>query len=361
MTDPLPLFESALPRPIAASLPASACAKIYGAAVTARNRRYDRTSSSRIRMLECPVISIGGIRAGGTGKTPVTILVAELLQSYNLTIGILSRGYKRKGRNSLCIAPDESINWEAIGDEPAMMRQRLPRTWLGIGADRFENGRRLSERMGKRSVLLLDDGFQHRRLHRDLDIVCIHETLFSDRLLPQGYLREPVESLARANLFFLISAPDRLDRMKNVGRHLAERYPSIGQFFLQYEHAGWVNFKTGALTETISAEHPVAVCGIARPERFFDTIDSLSIRPCRKLAFPDHFRYTDYYFRSLRELYSQGLITTEKDAVRLRGLSNIPAEQSWYLKMRLKFAENESFDRFHHYIRNIDSPLLKEV
>ena len=359
MADRTPLrFDSPLPRWLASLPPAAWCAALYGAAAESRSSRFDR-QPHLLEKINAPVISIGGIRAGGTGKTPAVMLIAEILKNLGCTVAVLSRGYKRSGSGPQRIAPDENVRWELIGDEPAMIRGRIPGIWLGIGADRFGNARILRDKIGDSAVFLLDDGFQHRRLHRDLDIVCIHESILSDRLIPQGFLREPLQSLSRAHVFFLIASEDRVDRIKEVGKKLADIFPAAGQFLLVHQVIGWVNFHTGAQTTSLPCEHPLALCGIARPERFFSMVDSMGIKPCRTVTFPDHFHYAEYHIRPLRELYSQGLITTEKDAVRLRGLSNIPEERSWYLKIQLKFAENESLHRFHHYIRSIDFPLLK--
>ena len=121
-----------------------------------------------------------------------------------------------RSREPAVIAPDGAVDWEQTGDEPAMIRAACPGIWLGIGADRSENAKVLDSKMGERAVLLLDDGFQHRRLHRNADIVCLHTGVFDDRLLPQGYLREPVGALARADAFFLIGSGRHDDRIAYV-------------------------------------------------------------------------------------------------------------------------------------------------
>ncbi|MBN1577748.1 MAG: tetraacyldisaccharide 4'-kinase [Chitinispirillaceae bacterium] len=347
------LFDSPLPRWLAESPAAAGAASLYGAAVRFRNGRYDRCRR-RAKAVNRPVISIGGIRAGGSGKTPAVMLLAGMLQRFGYQVAVLSRGYKRIERSSLQLAPGETAPWERIGDEPAMIRSVFPQTFLGIGADRYRSATLLRERMGARSMFLLDDGFQHRAMHRNLDIVCIHESIFSDRLLPQGFLREPVAALSRAQILFLICAEERIGQMKAVGERLAGQFPAIEQFLLTQKKEGWVNMASGEMTDSLPFENPVACCGIARPERFFDLVSAGGIIPCKKVAFPDHYHYTEYDFSSLRELYSQGLITTEKDAVRIRDIPNIPGDRLWYVKVRLQFAENKSLHRFNHYINSID-------
>lgn len=347
-------FDSPLPRRLAESFAATAAASLYGTIVAYRNRYYDWRRSGHTTKIKRPVISIGGIRAGGSGKTPAVMLLAGFLQQLDYEVAVLSRGYKRSVRSPLQVAPGEPVPWKHIGDEPAMIRLACPHVWLGIGSSRSLNAKLLLPRMGERSLFLLDDGFQHRTLHRDLDIVCIHETIFSDRLLPQGFLREPIEVLSRAHIFFLIAAEHRIGPIREVGERLKEQFPAIDQFILIEKKEGWVNLKSGETAQSLPCQTPVAFCGIARPERFFESITACAITPCRKITFPDHYTYTENDFFPMRELYSNGLITTEKDAVRLRELQGIEAEKIWYLKIRLQFSENDSLGKFQHYITNID-------
>ncbi|MBN1308215.1 MAG: tetraacyldisaccharide 4'-kinase [Chitinispirillaceae bacterium] len=344
-------FDSPLPQWLADSPAAAGAASLYRTAVRLRNGWYDLR---RTRVINRPVVSIGGIRAGGSGKTPAVMLIAGILRHLDYQVAVLSRGYKRTGRSSLLLAPGETAPWEFIGDEPAMIRAACPQVFLGIGADRYRNAALLQKKMEARSMFLLDDGFQHRAMHRNLDIVCIHESILSDRLLPQGWLREPVAALVRAHLFFLICAEGGIGRMIEVGKRLSGRFPAIEQFLLIPKKEGWVHMASGKITDSPPFKSPVAFCGIARPDRFFNLLSASGVNPCKKVAFPDHYRYTEYDFSSLRELYSHGLITTEKDAVRLRDMPNIPGERLWYVKVRLQFAENKSLHRFSHYIKSID-------
>lgn len=347
-----PGFDSPLPRCFAATPVASVASALYGVATGLRNRGYDRQPERCVRVRP-PVVSIGGIRAGGTGKTPAVMLLVPLLQELGYTVGLLSRGYRRISREPLIIPPGGSADWEQTGDEPAMIRAACPGIWLGIGADRSENARALDLRIKERAVLLLDDGFQHRRLHRNLDIVCLHTGVFDDRLLPQGYLREPVGALARADVFFLIASGSHDDRITPVAERITRLYPEKPLVILYHEMVCWVNARTGGETGTLPLTTPAALCGIARPERFFDLLAQQGVEPCKRMIFPDHYRYRDYDIAALRKLYSQGLITTEKDAVRLSALDNIPDGRLWYPKVRLRFSENSSLNRFSHYINAV--------
>jgi tetraacyldisaccharide 4'-kinase len=347
-------FDSPLGFPIAGSPIVSGAALLYRTVIDMRNRFFDR-HPGRIVQAGRPVISVGGIRAGGSGKTPATMLLIDCLSPCGYDIAVVSRGYKRKTRKPLLVVPGDRMTWEQIGDEPAMMRNAYPGIWLGIGADRSLSITGLRQRMGKKMLFLLDDGFQHRRLHRDLDIVCIHDSIFADRLLPQGYLREPLESLSRAHVLFLVTSERRIAQMREVGKKLSQRFPSIDQFILINKIEGWVNALTGEMAPKLPFSTPVALCGIARPQRFFESLDEQGVHYCKKMIFPDHYNYREGDFSSFRKLYSQGFVTTEKDIVRLKSKKMIPLERLWYLKMRLHFAENDSSDRFNNYIKGISN------
>ncbi|MCX7727312.1 MAG: tetraacyldisaccharide 4'-kinase [Chitinispirillaceae bacterium] len=344
--------EESLPSFMSNTLLFRLLSTIYGKVVDIRNRWYEKTS--HIKKLNTPVISIGGIRAGGIGKTPSVMLLIELLSKRNYEIAVLSRGYKRKNKKSIILEPEQEFSIEQIGDEPVMIRRNYPYVWLGIDANRYKCGLRISERIGnKKPIFILDDGFQHRRLYRDIDIVCIHDTLLTDKLLPVGFLREPYSYLSRAHIFFMISTKKGRESLSNISQRLHIDFPNVRQFFLDYKVEGWVNLKTGSLESSLPLKNPVAICGIARPERFFEFLSECGISTSEEIVFPDHYFYKESDFCFGRKLYSDGIVTTEKDAVRLLNLKNIPHEKVWFLKMRLRFTENQSSEIFINYIMNI--------
>ena len=198
-------FDSPLPPFLSRSFPVRFLSYLYTVAVRYRNNRFDRNLSLSVQAKR-PVISIGGIRAGGTGKTPASLLVGHHLRSLDLPVAFLSRGYRRKNKQQQIVSPHEEVHWEAVGDEPAMIHADLPETWLGIGSDRVASAEKLSSIIPEKTIFVLDDGFQHRKIRRDLDIVCINESTLTDKMLPSGYLREEVSSLKRAHLLFLIGS-----------------------------------------------------------------------------------------------------------------------------------------------------------
>jgi len=342
-------YETPLPVWIANSPICAAATALYRGATDYRNTRFD-AHPEKITTVTAPVISVGGIRVGGSGKTPATMLLVDYLSRMGKEVAVLSRGYRRKSREDHIVPPHQKCLWSDIGDEPAMMRTSFQQVWLGIGANRSENARRLISHMGSNAVFIMDDGFQHRKLHRDLDVVCIHETLFEDRMLPQGYLREPVSALSRADLFFCIVDDRTKNKMKTVCKELEHRFPATGQVVLESVFEGWVNAASGMIATRPPCKEPVAFCGIARPERFFDLLARQDIGVSFKKTFPDHYIYRECDVSFLQKLYSKGFVTTEKDMVRLAGIPELPKEQLWYSKIRLSISEKESLTTLSQYI-----------
>ena len=351
MNKAVPTFDSPLPGWLADTPAVTGARFIYEMLISNRNRRYDLQSRHLVHSVGVPVISIGGIRAGGTGKTPATYFLIDYFHRRGYEVAVLSRGYKRKERAPLVVPPLQQFTWESVGDEPAMLRAAFPDVWLGIGADRVTSARSIAAKMGNRAILLMDDGFQHRRLRRDLDIVCVHESIFSDRMIPQGYLREPVSSLGRAQLHFCITGEDGIDSMRTVATRLGVLFPQSVQLLLINRFSCWVNAASGEERTDLPLENPVALCGIARPDRFFSLLDGLQISCAKKMSFSDHYIFRESDFTSLRKLYSHGFVTTEKDMIRLAAVKNLPAEKLWYCKIRLEEAENDPSGGFSHYIK----------
>jgi len=345
-------FDSPLPFWFADSIAAKFLSTTYGSIIRKRNLTFDKNPGSLYKAT-FPVISIGGIRAGGTGKTPSAMLAGELLTDLGREVVFLSRGYRRTTKENFIARPQETVFWYDTGDEPAMLHAALPQSWLGIGADRSANAARISKSVGENAVFVLDDGFQHRKIRRDLDIVCISESVFTDRLMPSGYLREPVDSLSRADVAFIIGSDETAPALIALENKLARQFPHLDCYILTPQAHGWVNVVSGEQTESPDIKNPLAICGIARPERFFSTLRTLGISPCRQIAFSDHHRFTKNDFCNFHELYSNGLVLTEKDAIRIAEFSSEISDKIWYLKIRLKFYSDDSLKRFNQKLRSI--------
>lgn len=272
-------------------------AAIYGGMTGARNALYDR-GLLRSRRLQGPVVSVGNLSTGGAGKTPFVILLGELLRARGIIFDVLSRGYGRTTRGVLRVDPGGLPR--DFGDEPLLMARRL-RAQVVVGEDRYDAGRFAEAQFGPR-MHLLDDGFQHRGLARDFDIVLVTPEDARDRLLPAGRLREPLLALQRADAVVLASG-------------------ASPQAFPLASKAVW-RVRRGIVTQNIPPR-PVVFCGIARPQNFILQLRAAGIDPVAEAFFRDHHSYTEKDIRDLLQLRQRGeaggFVTTEKDAVNLGG------------------------------------------
>jgi len=292
---------------------------IYGGVVGARNALYDR-GFLRARWLQGPVISVGNLSAGGSGKTPFVILLGELLQARGIRFDVLSRGYGRKTRGVLLVEPGGLA--QEFGDEPLLIARRVQAPVV-VGEDRYEAGKFAERRFGPQ-MHLLDDGFQHRGLARDFDLVLVTPEDARDRLLPAGRLREPLRALQRADAIVLASgaAPDA--------------FPLKGRTV-------W-KVRRGIVPQNIP-ERPVVFCGIARPKNFILQLRAAGIDPVAEAFFRDHHAYVEKDVRDLLQLRERseagGFVTTEKDAVNLGGYLDVLAPLAVVpVKMQLEDAAN---------------------
>jgi tetraacyldisaccharide 4'-kinase len=295
---------------------------LYGAGVALRNRRYDRDPEAAGR-LDAPVVSVGNLTVGGSGKTPLVAAVARELLARGRRVAVLSRGYRRRSQSPFVLVSDgETIHasWRKCGDEPLELALSVPGLAVAVGPDRFSCGRKLLERLGPH-VLVLDDGFQHRQLHRDLDLVCFDagEPESSLRLLPAGRLREPLSSLGRAGALVWTrwSAERPSERLREIVRRTAPELPQIraGNRLVKLARVGGGE----DLAPDALRDEPVGVLlGIARPER---VLESLPARVVFRAERPDHHEWTDGEVQALaEEAKSKGaraLLTTGKDAVKM--------------------------------------------
>jgi tetraacyldisaccharide 4'-kinase len=338
---------SPLPALLARSPVAPMLSSFYGTGIHFRNCWFDNIESAS-KKVNRPVISIGGIRAGGTGKTPATILVASLLSQLDYTPAILSRGYRRVSRSLRLVEPHETVDWKEIGDEPSMIHNAQPECWMGIYHDRVAAATDLEKRIPQKAVFLLDDGFQHRKIRRDLDIVCLHEDTLNDRIIPHGFLREPLSALERADIAFLIGSSQKNDALKIA---LEKKYSNLEIFELLYKPQGFVHAQSKTLQSELPFTTAVALSGIARPERFFNILKQKGLNLHKELVFPDHYQFRKDEISHIQKLYSHGLITTEKDAIRLLDNNVAPEGDFWYLKMSLDFNTEDSLNRFNKLLK----------
>jgi tetraacyldisaccharide 4'-kinase len=272
-------------------------AAIYGAGVILRNRLYDR-GTLKAKKLAGPVVSIGNLSVGGAGKTPFVLLLGELLKGRGVKFDVLSRGYGRESRGVAWVDPGGSAR--DFGDEPLLIARRLG-VPVVVGEDRHQAGVAAEEKFGAQ-LHLLDDGFQHRALARDFDIVLVTPEDARDQLLPAGRLREPLASLGRADAVVL-----------TIGASPAS-FPGEGKFW---------RVRRGIVAKHLPGR-PVVFCGIARPKNFVLQLRTAGIEAAAEAFYADHHAYGEQDIRDLLTLREKseadGFVTTEKDAINLGGL-----------------------------------------
>jgi tetraacyldisaccharide 4'-kinase len=268
-----------------------------------------------IKKLQWPVVSVGSLSAGGAGKTPVVIALAELLKARGWHVDVLTRGYARTGTGVERVDPTAPDAPRRYGDEPALIARKtgVP-VW--VGANRFESGtiaeRQPTSPSEQKSLHLLDDGFQHRQLARTLDIVLITEQDLHDVLLPAGNLREPLSSLRRADVVVL-REPERASTEAGV------------RGLMRPDALLWTVRRELRLPNAINpGPKPLAFCAIARPDGFWAMLAQADCEFVDQVAFPDHQPYDmvdlDRLVAIATERRATGFLTTEKDAVKLSGL-----------------------------------------
>ena len=283
---------------------------VYRAVVAQKNRAFD--AGRGVERVDVPVISIGNLSVGGTGKTPMVVWVVARLRAMGRKPAIAMRGYGAKR--------------EGVSDEQAEYLDRFPGIPIVAQPDRIAG---LREIEGQYDCVVLDDGFQHRRLARDLDIVLIDATrdVFADRCLPAGWLREPVDSLARAGAV-VITRSDLVDaalvaQMEHAVRAIAPGMV-LGRAVHAWDHLGIVE-PTGVHREApvdwVRGKRIVVACGIANPEAFASQVARAGAVITSSIALPDHAAWTEADVSRVAAAASgaEGIVVTEKDWVKLRG------------------------------------------
>jgi tetraacyldisaccharide 4'-kinase len=282
-------------------------------------RRSERAPESQLP-LPVPVISIGGITVGGSGKTPFTNYLAERLKARGHVPAILTRGYRRRSPNSsLVFSPGVHVPPAVTGDE-AQIFLRAGVAPIGIGADRFITAHILLEQLPTTDVLLLDDGFQHAKLKRDIDILIIDglDPFGWDEIVPLGRLREPLEALSRADAFVVTRAENDL-RYQAIAERLRICNSRAPVFRTRLLARCWRDYRTGACRTDLDGQPVAAFCGLGNPENFWRTLESLGLNVVFRWSFEDHHAYKPFELQRIAaQARMQGaalLVTTEKDRI----------------------------------------------
>jgi len=286
-----------------------------------RNLFYDRAGAAT--RADLPVLSIGNLTAGGTGKTTMVAYLARVLRSWGRHPAVVSRGYGgRAGRGPLVVSSGEGprVGAERSGDEPYLLAQSLPGIPVVVGSDRIA-GTAAAKELGA-DVVVLDDGFQHRRLARDLDIVLLDAAgpFGNYHLLPAGPLREPISGIARADV--VVITRSRPGESFVVLERVVRRYNARAPILRSANHR--VGFVDAEGTRSPRPERAVAFCGIGNPASFLVDLEAEGVGVTAFHPFDDHHPYTDAEWRGLLEDARRagcGLVTTEKDLARLGPLA----------------------------------------
>jgi tetraacyldisaccharide 4'-kinase len=278
---------------------------IYSLAVGLRGLQF-RLGLKKIRRLRWPVVSIGNLSAGGAGKTPLTIALAKALTAHGLLVDVFSRGYGRQSALPLFVDPSGTA--EKFGDEPLLIA-REANVPVYVAAERYEAGL-LAERAaaGQIGIHLLDDGFQHRQLERDIDILLLSRRDLRDYPLPAGNLREPLHVAERAQVIAIPADEPEVEA--------------------EIKARGWKArvWRIRRRMEIPQLDGPIsAFCGIARPDQFFQGLESAGVELVSRTAFADHHNFTAADLARIesaaRKTGATAFLTTEKDRVRMGGLA----------------------------------------
>ena len=276
---------------------------IYAAGLAMREMRLKRGWET-VKRLPLPVVSIGNLSTGGSGKTPLAIALAKALTERGWAVDVLSRGYGRDSSHPARVDPEGAA--EQFGDEPLLIA-REAQVPVYVAAQRYEAGllaEAAQPEATRLAVHLLDDGFQHRQLQRDVDVLLVNRDDWHDCLLPGGNLREPLKAARRATVI-AIPADD----------------PTLAVALQSWGWRGPVWRLERTMGVPSVAGPVVAFCGIARPEQFFSGLEAAGLHLAARVAFADHHRYTQADIERLmatsHDKAAAGLITTEKDQVRL--------------------------------------------
>ena len=332
-------WENGAPRPLTAALTLLSWA--YRLGLVTREQAYAR-GVLKTERLPCPVVSIGNITLGGSGKTPTVELAARSLLALGACPAVVSRGYGRRSHGVSVVADRDGVKLDArdAGDEPLLLAERLPGVPVIVCENRYQGGRVAVERCGA-TVVILDDGFQNRSIAKDLEIVVVNgrSPWGNSRLFPRGTLREPVSALARADLV-VVTNPGGASEVEAVSGAVRRHGGSAPVMAARYDVMDPLEARTGQ-RQTLAAlkdRTALAFCGLGWPRGFTNTLQSSGIRVAGLVEFPDHhwFEPADLagLVREAEASGADGLVTTEKDWVRLRGLA-LPRIPLWVVPITL--------------------------
>ncbi len=312
----------------------------YMIATSIRNWLYDK-NTFKTEKLSVPVISIGNITAGGTGKTPFVISLSKILQHNGYKVGIITRGYRRKEKEQVIVSTGKGplVSPQISGDEPHLIACKTEDTVIIADRNRIAAGKTAIEKYNC-TILIADDGYQHRRLSRDLNILLwdAYTNPYKEKILPAGKLRESWHGLKRASLLvFTRTDAIPLDSEK----FFIEKRPDLKQYCSPISIEKIVNMASEGENEDLQGHSVLAFCGLGNPHQFFDTVRKLNPSKLITKKFHDHHKYSKKDIMSLIEDAKSNscefLITTEKDAINFpEGLPKIDNLLLTSISLKLK-------------------------
>jgi len=332
---------------------------LYGVGVGFRNALFDM-GILKSRAFSMPVISVGNITVGGTGKTPHVEYLIRLLQD-KVHMAVLSRGYKRK--TSGFVLASENTTMRDIGDEPFQMKHKYPKVAVAVDKKRVHGIEQLTEQVKDLDVIVLDDAFQHRYVQPGINILLVdyHRLIIYDKLLPAGRLREPLSGKNRADIVIVTKCPQELKPMEfRVITKALNLYPYQKLFFttLNYEPPLPVFPDECSGLTTLHNTHVLLLTGIASPQQLETDLSAmLDGSTFHNMAYPDHHNYSKKDVNDINETFNslplpRCIITTEKDAARLaevEGLSDNVRQNIYALPIKVSFMQDQE-DAFNENI-----------
>ena len=313
----------------------------------------------RVNELTIPVISVGNLTMGGTGKTPLVLYLAKYLIAHGFKPAVISRGYGGKARSAVSIVSDGKnilMNPEECGDEPWLHANEVPGLVVAIGRKRILPCNHVIDVYGC-DVILLDDGFQHMNVSRTVDLVLFDVTIFAgnSRVFPGGELREPVMALERADAFILTgSNKNNISRTAQIEKLLRDRFPEKRIFTFSGSYTAAREYRPSNLVEGPKSiavgeipQNVLCFSGIANPDRWRQMLELHDISYVQFLTFPDHFRYTKDTVKALQDQAegknAVGLLTTEKDVHKILPIYDLTLP---LFTLPLEYDDNEPFNSF---------------
>lgn len=323
---------------------------LYTFIIYLRNKFYDWNWFKSVK-LPAPVISVGNIQLGGTGKTPLVQLLANWLHSEGYQPVILTRGYKRHSQHTIIIDENnrDSLTVSEVGDEPLLLARNLPGVTIAVDAQRQRAAR---EVLIKKSdvIFVLDDGFQHRQLRRELDLVLLDSSRWSNLplLFPLTSFRDLPSSLRRAQAIILINTLNDSQKSQKIKGEIFSKW-KIPVFFGEHRPLAVKNImgETSLNLADLKNKKIAAFCGIAQPISFFSLLKNLDAQPGWRKIFPDHYAYrqkdVERIWEKATAIGADCIITTQKDTVKIASLK-IPSVPQWhFLQIGFEIAEKTEF------------------